>query len=77
VFVGLAAAAGEPSQAWASFLTDLGERGLSCPRLVVSDGAPGLISAVETTMTTAPRKRCLVHRARNLLAKVPKNAKPR
>lgn len=74
VFVGLAAAAGESGQAWASFLTDLGERGLACPLLVISDGAPGLISAVETTMTAALRQRCLIHRARNLLAKVSKGA---
>jgi len=74
VFVGLDVAAVESADAWAGFLTDLGERGLGCPLLVVSDGAPGLISAVERTMGAALRQRCLVHRARNLLAKVPKNA---
>ncbi|MPY86157.1 MAG: hypothetical protein GEV00_23665, partial [Actinophytocola sp.] len=74
VFVGLAAAAGESSDAWADFLTDLGERGLACPLLVISDGAAGLIAAVETTMTVALRQRCLIHRARNLLAKVSTNA---
>jgi len=42
--------------------------------LVISDGAPGLISAVELTMPGALRQRCLIHRARNVLAKVPKNA---
>jgi putative transposase len=74
VFVGLDAAAAESGDAWAGFLADLGERGLSCPLLVVSDGAPGLIGAVETTMGAALRQRCLIHRGRNLLAKVPKNA---
>ena len=74
VFVGLDAASSESGDAWAGFLTDLGERGLGCPLLVVSDGAPGLIGAVERTMGAALRQRCLVHRARNLLAKVPKNA---
>ncbi len=34
-----------PPDAWAGFLTDLGERGLGCPLLVVSDGAAGLIGA--------------------------------
>jgi putative transposase len=74
VFIGLDAAASESGDAWAGFLTDLGERGLACPLLVISDGAPGLISAVERTMGAALRQRCLIHRARNVLAKIPKNA---
>ncbi|BDE12955.1 hypothetical protein MKCMC460_18150 [Mycobacterium sp. 20KCMC460] len=74
VFVGLEAASSESGDAWEGFLTGLGERGLACPLLVVSDGAAGLIGAVERTMGAALRQRCLVHRARNVLAKVPKNA---
>jgi putative transposase len=42
--------------------------------LVISDGAPGLIGAVERTMGAALRQRCLIHVARNIRAKVPKNA---
>jgi putative transposase len=74
VFVGLEAASSESGAAWEGFLTGLGERGLACPLLVISDGAAGLIGAVERTMGAALRQRCLVHRARNVLAKVPKNA---
>lgn len=74
VFVGLDAASSESGDAWEGFLTGLGERGLGRPLLVISDGAPGLIGAVERTMGAALRQRCLVHRARNILAKVPKNA---
>jgi len=74
VFVGLGTAASESGDAWGGFLTDLGARGLRCPLLVISDGATGLISAVERTMSGALRQRCLIHRARNILAKVPKNA---
>ena len=74
VFVGLDAASSESGDAWEGFLTGLGERGLACPLLVISDGAAGLIGAVERTMGAALRQRCLVHRARNVLAKVPKNA---
>ena len=74
VFVGLDTSTTESTDAWSGFLTDLGERGLSSPLLVVSDGAPGLISATELTMPGALRQRCLIHRARNILAKVPKNA---
>ena len=74
VFVGLDAASSEAGDAWEGFLAGLGERGLRCPLLVISDGAAGLIGAVERTMGAALRQRCLVHRARNVLAKVPKNA---
>jgi transposase-like protein len=71
VFVGLAPAAAESTDGWAEFLTDLRHRGLRPPLLVISDGAPGLITAVETTLPASLRQRCLIHRARNLLAKIP------
>ena len=74
VFVGLEAASSESGDAWEGFLTGLGERGLACPLLVISDGAPGLIGAVERTMGAALRQRCLIHRARNVLSKISKNA---
>jgi len=74
IFVGLDTCASESTDGWRAFLTDLGTRGPRCPLLVISDGAPGLIAAREQTMAAAPRQRCLIHRARNLLAKIPKNA---
>src|SRR3954453_2163509 len=74
VFIGLDTSAAESADAWSGFLRDLGTRGLRCPLLVVSDGAAGLIAAVEQTMPAALRQRCLIHRARNLLSKIPKNA---
>ena len=75
VFIGLEAASSESGDAWEGFLTGLGERGLRCPLLVISDGAAGLVGAIERTMGAALRQRCLIHRARiNVLAKVPKDA---
>jgi transposase-like protein len=47
---------------------------LGPPLLVISDGAPGLIGAVELVLDNSRRQRCLIHRARNLLAKVPRYA---
>ncbi|MEV4571606.1 IS256 family transposase [Nonomuraea sp. NPDC049419] len=70
VFIGLAAAGSESTDAWHDFLTDLAGRGLRPPLLIVSDGAPGLISAAEQVFSRSLRQRCLVHRARNVLAKV-------
>src|SRR6516162_356171 len=71
VFVGLAPGVVESTDAWAGFLTDLTDRGLACPLLVVSDGARGLIAAMEQVFPTALRQRCLIHRLRNVLAKIP------
>ena len=51
-------------------MTDLTERGLWCPLLVVSDGARGLIAAIEQIFPPALRQRCLIHRLRNVLAKI-------
>ena len=74
VFIGLAPAGSESTDAWAGFLSELKERGLRPPLLGVSDGAPGLIAALETVFAQSLRQRCLIHRCRNLVAKVPKHA---
>jgi putative transposase len=70
-FIGLAPGAAESADSWHDFLTDLAERGLRCPLLVISDGNKGLISAIEQVFPQALRQRCLIHRARNILAKIP------
>jgi putative transposase len=70
-FIGLAPGTGESADAWHSFLTDLKDRGLASPLLIISDGAPGLIAAIEQAYPKALRQRCLIHRARNVLAKAP------
>jgi transposase-like protein len=49
---------------------------LADPLLVVTDGAPGLIRAVETCFPRALRQRCLVHRLRNLRSKAPESRWP-
>ena len=66
-FVGLAPGSGESADAWHDFLQDLKDRGLASPLLVISDGAPGLISAIEQAYPRALRQRCLVHRSREEL----------
>ena len=53
-----------------AFFQDLRARGLGDPLLVVSDGAPGLIHAIEEGFPRSARQRCLAHRMRNLAAKV-------
>ena len=70
-FIGLAPGTGESADAWHAFLADLKDRGLASPLLIISDGAPGLIAAIEQAYPQALRQRCLIHRARNVLAKIP------
>jgi putative transposase len=70
-FIGLAPGSGESADAWHDFLQDLKDRGLPSPLLVISDGAAGLITAIEQAFPQALRQRCLIHRARNIVAKVP------
>ena len=74
VFVALAAGGSESTDAWGDFLNELVGRGLRPPLLVISDGAAGLINAAETALPSSLRQRCLIHRCRNLLAKVPAEA---
>jgi putative transposase len=70
VFVGLGPASSESTDAWDDFLTDLTGRGLGPPLLGISDGAAGLTGAFDRAFPNSLRQRCLVHRARNVLAKV-------
>jgi transposase-like protein len=74
LLVGLAPASDEGHDPWAGFLGELVARGLRPPLLVITDGAPGLIGAVEIGFPNSLRQRCLIHRCRNLLAKVPTHA---
>jgi putative transposase len=74
VFVALAAGGSESADAWAGFLGELTSRGLRPPLLVISDGAAGLINATESELARSLRQKCLIHRARNVLAKVPATA---
>ena len=71
VLVGLEPGASESTDAWAGFLESMIARGLRAPLLVVSDGAPGLLAAVELVFAHSLHQRCLIHRCRNVLAKVP------
>ena len=71
VFVALAAGGSESADAWGDFLDELRGRGLRPPLLVISDGAAGLINAIESALPRSLRQKCLIHRCRNVLAKVP------
>ena len=71
VLVSVEPAAAESTDAWADFLDGLTARGLKIPLLTITDGAQGLINAVDTSLHGSLRQRCLIHKARNVLAKIP------
>jgi transposase-like protein len=74
VFLGMEPGSSESHDAWAGFFRGLRARGLRDPLLVISDGGKGLIGAAEVVFEHSLRQRCLIHRARNILAKVPAHA---
>ena len=59
--VGLSAAASESTEAWRDFLEGLVDRGLADPLLVISDGAPGLLTAIEQVFPQSLHQRCVIH----------------
>jgi transposase-like protein len=63
----------ESREDWTELGRDLTSRGMAAPRLIVTDGAPGLIRAIGELWPRADRQHCVVHRLRNLLAKLPKS----
>jgi putative transposase len=67
----------ESHEDWLALGRDLIARGLGAPLLVVADGAPGLIRAVEQCWPASDRQHCAVHRLRNLLAKLPERERER
>jgi transposase-like protein len=71
VLLGLAPGTKEDTASSRDFLRDLRARGMNDPILVISDGAPGLLRAIEEVFPRSLRQRCLAHKIRNLEAKVP------
>ncbi len=67
----------ESHEDWLALARDLIARGLGAPLLIVADGAPGLIKAVEQCWPASDRQHCAVHRVRNLLAKLPDRERER
>src|SRR5213596_2936584 len=67
----------ESYEDWQALGRDLIARGLGAPMLIVADGAPGLIKAIEHCWPDSDRQHCAVHRLRNLLAKLPERERDR
>ena len=61
----------ESYESWTDFFRHMIARGLRMPLLVISDGAPGLIKAIDECFPKSKRQRCLVHKLRNIANKLP------
>lgn len=64
----------ESEEDWTESFRDLRKRGLIDPVLITSDGALGLIAAVESVFSKSLRQRCLFHKKGNIVNKVPSEA---
>ena len=60
---------------WLEFLRDMVARGLKPPLTMTSDGAPGLLRALEEVFPQSLRIRCWMHKMRNVLDKLPDSAR--
>ena len=60
---------------WLDFLRSMVQRGLPAPLSITTDGAPGLMGAVDEIWPLSLRIRCWVHKMKNVLDKVPESHK--
>jgi putative transposase len=61
----------ESQACWTEFFRHMLGRGLRLPTTVTSDGAPGLVNAIEACFPASVRIRCWFHRLANIRAKLP------
>lgn len=70
----------ESYENWKGFLHEMTERGLGEPLLIVTDGNPGVLKAIEEVFPRSLKHRCQRHRLENILGKLPRelrgNLKP-
>jgi transposase-like protein len=73
VLLGVYLGGRESTESWKGVVRDLLDRGMAEPKLVITDGNPGLLRALNEVMPQAARQRCTAHRTRNVLARVKKS----
>jgi transposase-like protein len=75
--VGFQVGTRESAQSWRELLVGLKTRGLAiAPELAVGDGALGFWKALEEVFPVTRHQRCWVHKAVNILNKLPKSLQP-
>jgi putative transposase len=66
---------GESYENWKGFLQEMVARGLREPLLIVTDGNPGVLKAIEEVFPRSLKQRCQKHRLENILGKAPKEVR--
>jgi putative transposase len=75
--VGFQVGVRESAQSWRELLVDLKARGLAiAPQLATGDGSLGFWKALDAVFPTTRHQRCWVHKAANVLDKLPKSVQP-
>ena len=69
--VGFKAYPNESTETWTDFLSGLRQRGLTDPRMIISDAHGGIVAAAGRVFPTLPWQRCQFHFAGNITAKAP------
>jgi transposase-like protein len=69
--LGVAEGEKEDLEGWRGFLRHLKDRGLTTPRLIISDACRGLVEAAHDLYPEARWQRCVVHFYRNVFSHVP------
>ena len=70
----LTAVESESERAWSMFFEEMISRGLRQPLLVVSDGNKGVKPAIIKNFPKSDRQRCVAHKLRNIISKIPKES---
>lgn len=63
----------ESKDLWTTFFQDLRARGLTKPKLIISDAHAGLIEAIKHEFTNCPWQRCSFHFTQNIVQVMPRN----
>jgi transposase-like protein len=65
----------ESYEGWLEFLRGMVARGLAPPLTMTSDGAPGMLRALDEVFPQSVRIRCWRHKMQNVLGKLPESAR--
>src|SRR5215470_7665572 len=72
VLLGVYLGGRESTESWKSALQDLVDRGMAEPKLLITDGNPGLCRAMREVLPGSARQRCTAHKTRNVLSRIKK-----
>jgi putative transposase len=73
IVLALQTSGAETGAAWGDLVSDLANRGLCAPHLVISDGNRGLRQALTRVWPGTAHQRCVVHKQRNVVSAAPRH----